>query len=154
MTSRPFPWTAIMLTTVSGMAATLGAVRYCFAIDTLGRRTVHLLPCLTIELRAGGLIVVLIGKPSPVVLGHLLSFAAGVMMFISFGDLLPDAARELHSSFWAHTYVRDDFGIACHRSRSAGIIQFEQRPFVCYRCFAVWLGSVSSFGWSRSRSLI
>ena len=36
----------------------------------------------------GGLLVVLYGKPSFTKLGHMLSFSAGVMLYISFMDLL------------------------------------------------------------------
>ena len=60
------PWTAVTLTTLSGMSAAVG-----------------------------GLIVVCAGAPSPRVLGHLLSFAAGIMLYISYGDLLPHAIADL-----------------------------------------------------------
>lgn len=43
----------------------------------------------------GGVIVVCAGAPSPRVLGHLLSFAAGIMLYISYGDLLPHAMAAL-----------------------------------------------------------
>lgn len=43
----------------------------------------------------GGLFVVLLGQPSPALLGHLLSFAAGIMLYISYGDLLPHAIADL-----------------------------------------------------------
>ena len=39
----------------------------------------------------GGLVVVMFGHPSNNKLGHMLSFSAGVMLFISFIDLLPEA---------------------------------------------------------------
>ncbi len=39
----------------------------------------------------GGLIVVVFGSPSPAFLGHTLSFSSGVMLMISFVDLLPEA---------------------------------------------------------------
>ena len=58
-TLQKYPATAIALTFFSGLAATLG-----------------------------GIMVVTFGIPSPAVLGHMLSFASGIMMYISFGDLL------------------------------------------------------------------
>lgn len=39
--------------------------------------------------------VVYIGKPTNFLLGHMLSFAAGVMMYISYGDLLRHAEEDL-----------------------------------------------------------
>jgi len=59
-------WIALLLTTISGLSTGLG-----------------------------GLIVVLYGKPSQKGLGHLLSFSSGVMIFISFMDLLPGAIAEV-----------------------------------------------------------
>ena len=56
------PWTAIVMTCISGFAAVLG-----------------------------GLGVVIGGSPSNAVQGHLLSFAAGIMLYISYGDLMPHA---------------------------------------------------------------
>eukprot|EP00179_Madagascaria_erythrocladioides_P022562 CAMPEP_0198342364 /NCGR_PEP_ID=MMETSP1450-20131203/51029_1 /TAXON_ID=753684 ORGANISM="Madagascaria erythrocladiodes, Strain CCMP3234" /NCGR_SAMPLE_ID=MMETSP1450 /ASSEMBLY_ACC=CAM_ASM_001115 /LENGTH=359 /DNA_ID=CAMNT_0044047451 /DNA_START=95 /DNA_END=1174 /DNA_ORIENTATION=+ len=44
---------------------------------------------------AGGVAIVLLGRPSLKVLGHLLSFAAGVMLFVSFSDLLREATIEI-----------------------------------------------------------
>lgn len=41
----------------------------------------------------GGLLVLFYGNPSASKLGHLLSFSAGVMLYISFMDLLPEAAE-------------------------------------------------------------
>jgi ZIP family zinc transporter len=41
----------------------------------------------------GGLLVLFYGTPSAAKLGHLLSFSAGVMIYISFMDLLPEAAE-------------------------------------------------------------
>ena len=74
--SEKHPVTAILLTTLSGMAATVG-----------------------------GAIVVIGGAPSPALLGHLLSFAAGIMLYISYADLLPHAMMELGdgdelAAFW------------------------------------------------------
>lgn len=43
----------------------------------------------------GGVAVVFIGKPTNFLLGHMLSFAAGVMMYISYGDLLRHAEEDL-----------------------------------------------------------
>ena len=64
--SEKHPLTAIALTTLSGGAAVFG-----------------------------GLLVVSGGAPSPRVLGHLLSFAAGIMLYISYADLLPHAVSSL-----------------------------------------------------------
>jgi zinc transporter, ZIP family len=61
--------TATTLSIVSGLAATLG-----------------------------GVIVVTIGVPSQRLLGHLLSFSAGVMLYISYGDLLVHSASSGTSS--------------------------------------------------------
>lgn len=41
----------------------------------------------------GGALVLFYGTPSATKLGHLLSFSAGVMIYISFMDLLPEAAE-------------------------------------------------------------
>jgi hypothetical protein len=72
-----YVWTAVTLSILSGMAATLG-----------------------------GVIVVMIGMPSKPVLGHLLSFSAGVMLFISYADLLVhSAAAETTSNAQAVTWV-------------------------------------------------
>lgn len=43
----------------------------------------------------GGLAVVYIGKPTNFLLGHMLSFASGVMLYISYGDLLRHAEESL-----------------------------------------------------------
>ena len=43
----------------------------------------------------GGLIVIYLGSPSFTKLGHMLSFSAGVMLFISFIDLLPEAINSV-----------------------------------------------------------
>lgn len=69
------PWTAIILTTVSGVAAVFG-----------------------------GLIVIMIGVPSNATLGHMLSFAAGVMLYISYGDLLPHAVIGI-GFYWANVWM-------------------------------------------------
>lgn len=99
------PWTAAALTTVSGMAATLGAVLHCFLRPLYCHEFNMPVTRRGIRCATGGGIVVLWGIPSKQVLGHLLSFAAGVMLFISYGDLLPDASRELHSSLKAGIWV-------------------------------------------------
>lgn len=59
-----YVWTAVSLSIISGMAATVG-----------------------------GLVVIWGGVPSKSVLGHLLSFSAGVMMYISYADLLAHASQ-------------------------------------------------------------
>ncbi len=41
--------------------------------------------------------MVLVGVPHPALLGHLLSFAAGVMLYISYGDMVGDAAGVIGS---------------------------------------------------------
>ena len=56
------PYTALALTFFSGFAASLG-----------------------------GLLVVCLGVPSPRALAHLLSFATGIMLYVSYADLLPHA---------------------------------------------------------------
>jgi len=43
----------------------------------------------------GAVVIFLFGSPSPKKLGHLLSFSAGVMLFISFMDLLVSSAEEI-----------------------------------------------------------
>lgn len=43
----------------------------------------------------GGLLVLFLGKPSTTKLGHFLSFSAGVMIYISFMDLLPESAEHI-----------------------------------------------------------
>jgi len=43
----------------------------------------------------GGLIVILRPKPNFVILGHVLSFSSGVMIYISFMDLLPESIRAI-----------------------------------------------------------
>lgn len=43
----------------------------------------------------GGLLVIFYGKPSPKKLGHFMSFSAGVMIYISFVDLLPEAKENV-----------------------------------------------------------
>jgi ZIP family zinc transporter len=59
-------WSAILLTTLSGFSTSIG-----------------------------GLIVIFQKKITTKTLGHLLSFSAGVMIFISFVDILFDAIQEL-----------------------------------------------------------
>jgi zinc transporter ZupT len=70
------PWTAIVLTTISGLAAVFG-----------------------------GLLVIMVGVPSNTSLGHMLSFAAGVMMYISYADLLQHAVIGV-GFYWANVWVR------------------------------------------------
>jgi len=51
----------------------------------------------------GGLLVVFFGKPSNTKLGHMLSFSAGVMIYISFMDLLTESIIRigfLAGNFW------------------------------------------------------
>lgn len=60
------PATAILLTFGSGMSALLG-----------------------------GIIVIMLGQPSNTLLGHLLSFASGIMLYISYADLLPHAIADM-----------------------------------------------------------
>jgi zinc transporter ZupT len=43
----------------------------------------------------GGIIVITFGKPSFARLGHMLSFSSGVMLFISFADLMPEAINQV-----------------------------------------------------------
>lgn len=64
-----------MLTTISGLAATLG-----------------------------GLIVISFGVPSDRSLGHLLSFASGIMLYVSYGDLLPHASGGI-GFYWANIWM-------------------------------------------------
>ena len=64
-----FVGTATTLSIISGLAATLG-----------------------------GVIVITIGVPSQRLLGHLLSFSAGVMLYISYADLLVHSASSSSSS--------------------------------------------------------
>ena len=58
------PYTALAMTFFSGFAASLG-----------------------------GLLVVCLGVPSPRALAHLLSFATGIMLYVSYADLLPHAVQ-------------------------------------------------------------
>jgi len=46
----------------------------------------------------GGAVVVCMGVPSPRAMGHMLSFAAGIMMYISYADMLPHAANDLSTA--------------------------------------------------------
>jgi ZIP family zinc transporter len=51
----------------------------------------------------GGILVLIYGQPNHTKLGHLLSFSAGVMLYISFMDLLPEANEEIgfaKANFW------------------------------------------------------
>jgi len=51
----------------------------------------------------GGCIVLFYGKLSEKKLGHMLGFSAGVMLYISFMDMLPEAIEEighLHANLW------------------------------------------------------
>ena len=71
--------TAVVLTTLAGLAACLG-----------------------------GAIIVFFGVPSDAVLGHLLSFAAGIMLYVSYGDLLSHASGpppEGIGFFWANVWM-------------------------------------------------
>jgi len=43
----------------------------------------------------GAFLVIFLGEPSFEKLGHMLSFATGVMMYISFLDLLPEAVNTI-----------------------------------------------------------
>jgi ZIP family zinc transporter len=56
---------------------------------------------------AGGAFVVLLGVPSPALLGHLLSFASGIMLYISYADLLPHAVSEFSAHFAAGDHAHD-----------------------------------------------
>ena len=58
--------TALLLTTFSGLSTGLGA-----------------------------LVILAAGQPSPAKLGHMLSFSAGVMVYLSFVDLLFGAIEQL-----------------------------------------------------------
>ena len=70
-------WPAIYLTTLSGLSTCLG-----------------------------GIFVIFNGKPTFKNLGCMLSFSAGVMLFISFMDLLPDSVEAIGFSY-ANYYVRN-----------------------------------------------
>jgi len=51
----------------------------------------------------GGCIVLFYGSPSEKKLGHMLGFSAGVMLYISFMDLIPESIEEvgyLHANLW------------------------------------------------------
>jgi zinc transporter ZupT len=78
---QQFPRTALILTTLSGAAAALG-----------------------------GVIVVAFGAPSPRLLAHLLSFAAGIMLYVSYADLLPHAVSDLGegADAGAHDHAHHD----------------------------------------------
>lgn len=84
------PYLAIFLTTVSALAANIGIA---FLIPT--------------NSSIGGLIVLFIGVPSQRLLGHLLSFSTGVMLYISYMDLMIHAQVELGDNgfFEANIYV-------------------------------------------------
>lgn len=87
MVDRPiYPLTAISLTFFAGGAATLG-----------------------------GIFVLCLGAPSPRTLSHFLSFAAGIMLYVSFGDLIPHAISDLN----LHT-ATDDHGCDHHHDRDHG----------------------------------
>jgi zinc transporter, ZIP family len=53
----------------------------------------------------GGVVVVLAGKPSTTKMGHMLSFASGIMIYLSFMDLLPESVDVLGTTK-ANTSVR------------------------------------------------
>lgn len=96
----------MLLTTLSGLAAAIGASS---ALGLWFRLVILTHACL----RAGGLIVVVAGVPTDATLGHMLSFASGIMMYISYCDLLTHAQLELDSMFWANVWVRLAVAYAC-----------------------------------------
>lgn len=75
----------------------------------------------------GGVLVVLIGSPSRVLMGHMLSFAAGIMLYISYADLLPHAVSGLsvpspsHDHDHGHSHDLHAFGQA-HMWLFAGMV--------------------------------
>jgi zinc transporter ZupT len=75
------PVTAVVLTSISGFAAVVG-----------------------------GLIVVAMGAPSPTTMGHMLSFAAGIMLYISYADLIPHAIADMEESAQAHMHDHSSGG--------------------------------------------
>ena len=85
------------MTTVSALAANIGIA---FLIPT-NSSIAYLFGWL------GGLIVLFIGVPSQRLLGHLLSFSTGVMLYISYMDLMIHAQVELGDNgfFEANIYV-------------------------------------------------
>jgi len=78
---------------MSGAEATVGWNTNAFLIATLSGLSTGL----------GGLMVLFVGEPSPRKLGHLMSFSAGVMIYISFMYLLPEAIEAigfLRANIW------------------------------------------------------
>jgi len=53
----------------------------------------------------GGGIVVMCGTPSRAAMGHMLSFAAGVMLYISYADLLPHALAHMEGAHQQPTSI-------------------------------------------------
>jgi zinc transporter ZupT len=56
----------------------------------------------------GGLLVIFFGAPSATKLGVMLSASCGVMLYISFMDLLPEAQEEIGyvmANFWVNIAV-------------------------------------------------
>jgi len=51
----------------------------------------------------GGLMILFYGKPSNTKVGHMLSFSAGVMIYISFMDLLIESQMRI-GAFMANTF--------------------------------------------------
>lgn len=90
------PFVAGVMTFVSGMAATLGTPS-CARAHTHTYTHSHTRARLSPVFLAlpGGVVVVLIGRPSPRLLGCLLAFSSGVMLYISFADLMEHARKEL-----------------------------------------------------------
>lgn len=70
-----YPMTALTLTFFSGMASALG-----------------------------GLVVVCYGVPSPRTLAHLISFASGIMLYVSYADLLAHAVDGINASYQADSH--------------------------------------------------
>jgi ZIP family zinc transporter len=74
-----FPTTALALTFFSGFASTLG-----------------------------GVFVVCLGVPTPRTLAHLLSFATGIMLYISYADLLSHAVEHIDKAEGGHGHQGHD----------------------------------------------
>jgi len=116
-----FPMTALTLTFFSGMTSVLG-----------------------------GLIVVLFGIPTPRTLAHLLSFASGIMLYVSYADLLAHAVEGINSSVEAsgsdsheHHHGHDHGHHGHNHGHSHGTGHFEAN--VCMLLGMVFWGLLALF---------
>lgn len=83
MESFRWNYNAFFMSAIAGLSTGLGMkIQFLLTMQRYIKKT-------------GGLFVILYGKPDQFKLGHLLSFSAGVMIYISFMDLLPEASEKV-----------------------------------------------------------